>query len=220
MFVWWLNLETTFTVLSQYSFFVQFIITLVVTLYLYTKYKKDWLKFEQFFFAFFVFITTSNFIAIFFIATQGLSYASVIILSNLALVLLLMAGETLMEVRNKLFLYFIPLLIFVIDTSVNVLYALNDIGEITYRIITGIDILLFTIPSVIIYAYLTYKTKDISLGFFVLALLLYITGGFSLSRYTEVSMAIFYILAVICFAIATILPVIRNRLQNQSPTSS
>ena len=213
-------LATSFTDFSQYSFFVQFIITLVVTLYLYTKYKKDWLTFEKFFFSFFVLITSSNFIAIFFITDHGLAFASVIILSNLALVALLMAGETLMDIRNKLFLYFIPLLIFAIDTSVNILYALNSVDEISYRIITGIDILFFTIPSVIIYAYLTYKTKDISLGFFVLALFLYITGGFSFSRFGEESMAMFYILAVICFAIATVLPIIRNRLQNLSPTPS
>ena len=213
-------LATSFTDFSQYSFFVQFIITLVVTIYLYTKYKKDWLTFEKFFFSFFVLITASNLIAIFFITDQGIAYASVIILSNLALVALLMAGETLMDIRNKLFLYFIPLLIFAIDTSVNILYALNSVDEISYRIITGIDILFFTVPSVIIYAYLTYKTKDISLGFFVLALLLYITGGFSFSRFGEESMAIFYILAVICFAIATVLPILRNRLQNLSPTPS
>lgn len=128
-----------------------------------------------------------------------------------------MAGETLMGVRNIFLLYIIPLAVFVFDTAINILYALNGIGEIPYRIITGIDILFFTIPSLLIFAYLTSKTKDISLGFFVLALLSYLAGGFSLSSYGEESMAVFYILAVVCFVIATVLPIIRNKLQNLTP---
>lgn len=209
----------TFTSISQISFLVQFVITFVVTAYLYTKYKNDWMNFEKFFFLFFALITASNLIAIFFITSNGIEYALVVILSNSALVVLLMAGETLMGVRNKLLIYLIPIVVFAFDALINLLYAVNFKGltEVTFRIITGTDILLFTIPSLLIYAYLTYKTKDISLGFFVLALLLYITGGFSLSRFGEVSMAIFYILAVVCFAIATVLPIVRNKLFSLFP---
>lgn len=211
-------MNLVFTEFSQYSFLVQFIITFVVTLFLYLKYKSEWLKFEIYFFLFFVLITASNLIAVFFITSSGVPYASVVILSNLALVILLIAGETLMGIRNKILLYVLPLAVFVFDAIVNLLYAAQYPGltETVFRIITGIDILLFTIPSLVIYANLTYKTKDISLGFFVLALLLYITGGFLSASYGEQAMALFYISAVICFAIATILPIIRNRLHSLS----
>ncbi len=208
-----------FTQFSQISFLIQFIITLPVTIYLYTKYKDDWMNFEKLFFLFFVFITISNLVAIFFITDTGLLYSLVVILSFLSLVFLLMAGETLMGIRNIYLLYIIPLIIFVVDTSINIFYAENLFGvdEVIHGAITGIDILLITIPALLIYIYLTYKTKDISLGFFVLAILLYLTGGFSLTRFGEVSMGIFYTLAVICFAIATVLPIVRNRLQVMSP---
>ena len=215
-------MDLVFTEFSQYSFLVQFIITFVVTLYLYLKYKSEWLKFEIYFFLFFVLITASNLLAIFFITSSGVPYVSVVILSNLALVILLIAGETLMGVQNKLLLYVLPLAVFLFDAVVNLLYAINYSGlsEVIYRIITGTDILLFTIPSLLIYAFLTYKTKDISIGFFVLALLLYITGGFLSASNGEQVMALFYISAVICFAIATVLPVIRNRLHALSKTDT
>lgn len=211
---------TVFTETSQISFLIQFVITFIVTAYLYTKYKNDWMSFEKFFFLFFVLITASNFIAIFYITASGLPYAFVVVLSNSALIALLMAGETLMGVRNTILLYILPLAVFVFDTAVNILYALNGIDEVPFRIITGIDILFFTLPSLLIFAYLTYKTKDISLGFFVLALLLYLAGGFSLGPYGEGYMAVFYILAVICFVIATVLPIVRNRLQSLTPETA
>jgi len=180
------------------------------------------MTFEKFFFLFFVLITASNFIAIFYITASGLPYAFVVVLSNSALIALLMAGETLMGVRNILLLYVIPLAVFAFDAIVNILYALSFSGldEVMFRIITGIDILFFTLPSLLIFAYLTYKTKDISLGFFVLALLLYLAGGFSLGPYGEGYMAVFYILAVVCFVIATVLPIVRNKLQSLNPETT
>ena len=212
-----IEMAVVFTDFSSYSFLIQFLITFVVTLYLYTKYKNDWLTFEKFFFLFFVLITLSNFIAIFFITQQGIPYALVVIFSNSALVVLLMAGESLMGIKNVLLLYLIPIVIFLFDASVNTLYALSQLDKITFLIISGTDILIFTIPSILIYAFLAYKTKDVSLGFFVLALLLYLAGGFSLTSLGEQGMAVFYISAVICFVIATVLPIVRNRLQNYSP---
>ena len=215
-------MAVVYTSFTQYSFLVQFLITFVVTLYLYTKYKNDWLNFEKFFFLFFVLITLSNFIAIFFITQSGIPYALVVVFSNSSLVILLIAGMELMGVRNIFLKYVILAIIFLIDTIVNLLYAIQFTGlsEVTFRIITGTDILIFTIPSVIIYVYLTLKTKDISIGFFVLALLLYLAGGFSLTSLKEQGMAVFYISAVICFVIATVLPIVRNRLQNYSPNKA
>ena len=111
-----------------------------------------------------------------------------------------------MGVQNKILLYVLPLALFAFDTVVNLLYAINYAGlsEVVYRIINGTDILLFTIPSLLIYANLTYKTKDIFLS---------ASNG-------EQVMALFYISAVICFAIATVLPIIRNRVQSLSKTGS
>ena len=210
----------TFTIISQISFLIQFLITLPVTIYLYTKYKVEWLKFEQFFFAFFVFITISNFLAIFLIIQTGLGYATIIMSSFLALVFLLMAGEILLGVRNKILIYVLPVLVFLFDSTINILYAISfpGISSTIWGAFTGIDILIITTPSIIIYFYLTYKIKDFSLGFFALALLLYIIGGVSLNSAGETGQALFYTLAVICFAIATILPIIRNRQQTNSKT--
>ena len=210
-----------FTEFSQYAFLVQFLITLVVTIYLYFKYKSDWYTFEKYFFSFFVLITASNLLAIFYITDTGIPYALVVILSNFALVILLMAGETLMGVENKLLLYVLPILLFLYDSTLQFLFY-NGFGidEKIFRALTGINILLFTLPSLIIYIYLTYKTNDISIAFFVLALILYIAGGFTLTSLGEKGMAGFYIAAVVCFAIATVLPIIRNRLQSMSAASS
>ena len=210
----------TFTIISQESFLIQFLITLPVTVYLYTKYKVEWLNFEKFFFAFFVMITVSNFLAIFLITQTGVGYALIIISSFLALVFLLIASETLLGVRNPILLYVLPFAIFLFDSTINMLYAIgySGINDKVWGAITGIDILIITTPSIVIYAYLTYKTKDISLVFFVLALLLYIIGGISLNSSGETGQAVFYTLAVICFAIATILPIIRNRIHQLSPS--
>ena len=210
-----------FTILSQISFLIQFLITFVVTIYLYGKYKTDWLSFEKFFFGFFVFITLSNFIAIFFIIDQGLEFAFVNIFSFLSTVLLLIAGFTLMGVHNKIVLYTYPMAIFAIDAVMNLLHGLKfpGITEGIYRAVTGIDALLIIIPAILIYAFLTFKTRDTSLLFFSIALIFYIFGGFTVSR-GEIYMAIFFNLAVICFVIATVLPIIKNRRLkvNSAPT--
>jgi hypothetical protein len=160
-------------------------------------------------------ITLSNFLAIFYIVDQGIEFSFANIFSFLSLVFLLYAGLSLLNINFKNIFILFPVLIFIIDSIINILEGIEFTGltQTNYRIITGIDSLLIIIPSLVIFSYLTYKAKDYSLAFFVVALLFYILGG-SLASRGEMFMIIFFNLAVICFVVATILPILKNRLEN------
>ena len=133
--------------------------------------------------------------------------------SLLSIVFLMIASFLLLGLESKTVLYLVPGLLWSIDLVNNIIHVIDSgtesvITNLMFRAIGGILELLIIMPPLLIFVFIAIRTRNISLSFFSLGLIFYLIGGLTVSSIGEISMAIFFILALFSFTIATIIPLL------------